>query len=131
LSAPDVAEAVVQALLQPSLVNVTCVVAPEPAPDRDATTALRGTSTASILASDMVRPPRPAFYRTDRGGAAGAVESMRGNGVTVEMVMREAALRRLGVLQAVRDPNEVRRQLLEDEEVERSWEAMFLSVMTE
>jgi hypothetical protein len=50
--------------------------------------------------------------------------------VTVEMVVREAALRRLGVLQAVRDPDEVRRQLLEDEEVEQYWAALFRGAMT-
>lgn len=120
-TAAELAEVAVQALLNPAVANISCLVYA----DKESTTgaSLSGDSAAALIAGTMKRPSRSAFYRLRVGTVAQ-------NPLSVEQVVRERALRELGVLYAVRDPDEVRQQMQEDEAVEAYWAAAFTSVMT-
>lgn len=118
VTAAELAEVAVQALLNPAVANISCLVYA----DKESTigASLSGDSAAALIAGTMKRPSRDAFYR----------QWVRQNPLTVEQVVRERALRELGVLYAVRDPDEVRQQVQEDEAAEAYWAAAFTSVMT-
>lgn len=103
IASADLAEVAVQILLQDVFGNVTLTV-------------LSSRSENGTLANPSMRIRRDAFYR---------VYAQGGEVFSVEQASRDAACRQLKAWHAVRPIEDIKKQLQEDEAVERYWIVKF------